>query len=97
MRDTVDSFKDRVTKLEERLDDVEQYERNETVIMRSPALPREQTMENPPSLVVNAIKDNMKIHINHDDINATHRLGPKQQNKDRPVIVKLSNRSRKQK
>lgn len=95
MQDTVDSLKDRITKLEEQLDDVEQYERRDTIIISGPALPSEQTMENPSSLVVNAIKDNLKININYDDINTAHRLGPKQQNKDRPVIVKLSKRSKK--
>lgn len=95
LQDRVDLLEDRVTKLVEQLDDVEQCERRDTKILSGPALPREQTMENPSSLVVNAIKDNLKININQDDINTAHRIGPKQQNKDRPVIVKLSSRSKK--
>ena len=78
LQDRVDSLESKVTKLEEQLDDVEQYERRDTIIISGPALPSEQTMENPSSLVVNAIKDNLKININLGGINIAHRLGPKQ-------------------
>ncbi len=44
---------------------------------------------------MNAIKENLHINLNPADINIAHRLGPKRQNKDRPVIVKMLNRSKK--
>lgn len=95
LQDQVSSLQKTVRKLEEQVDDVEQYERRDTIIISGPALPSEQSQENSTSLVVNAIKQNLHINLNHSDINVAHRLGPKRQNKDRPVIVKLLNRSKK--
>lgn len=93
--DRVNSLEDTVSKLENQLDDVEQYERRDTIIISGPVLPKEQNHENPTDLVVKAIKDNLHINLNHADINVAHRLGSKTQNKERPVIVKLLNRSKK--
>ena len=55
----------------------------------------EQNFENSTDLVVNAVQDNLHINLNHTDINVAHRLGSKGQNKERPIIVKLLNRSKK--
>lgn len=95
LQSKVTSLEDTVSRLENQLDDVEQYERRDTIIISGPALPREQNHENSTDLVVNTIKDNLHININHADINVAHRLGSKSQNKERPVIVKLLNRSKK--
>ena len=91
----VDSLENKIAKLEDQIDDVEQYERRDTLILSGPVLPNEHIMENAADLVVNALKDNLKINIVHSDINIAHRLGPKRQNKDRPLIVKLQNRTKK--
>lgn len=95
LHDKVSSLQKTVNKLEEQLDDVEQYERRDTLIISGPALPCEQNLENPASLVVTTIKEHLHINLNQADINIAHRLGPKRQNKDRPLIVKLLNRSKK--
>lgn len=95
LQEKVGTLENKVTVLESQLDDIDQYERRDTIIISGPALPNEQSMENPTDLIVNTIKDNLKININHADINIAHRLGQKKQNYDRPVIVKLSNRSKK--
>lgn len=84
-----------VTKPEDQLDDIDQYKRRETIIISGPAIPQEQTMENTNDLTVKTIKDNLQINIEHKDINISHSLGPKHQNKPRPIIVKLLNRSKK--
>lgn len=91
----VGSLESKIAKLEEQIDDVEQYERRDTLILSGPVIPSEHSMENAADLVVNTIKDNLKINIVHADINIAHRLGPKKQNKDRPLIVKLQNRTKK--
>lgn len=52
-------------------------------------------MENTSDFAVKTIKDNLHINIGHKDINISHRLGSKQQNKTRPIIVKLLNRTKK--
>ncbi|KAK4325597.1 hypothetical protein Pmani_003839 [Petrolisthes manimaculis] len=95
LEDKVCSLENKVITLEDQLDDVEQYKRRDTIIISGPALPCEQGMENPTDLVVNAIKDKLKINMNRFDINLAHRMGPKTSNKDRPLIVKLSDTSKK--
>ena len=94
LQNKVTSLEDTVSRLENQLDDLEQYERSDTIIINGPALPREQNHENSTDLVANAIIVNLHISINHADINVAHRLGYKSQNKERPVIVKLLNRSK---
>ena len=95
LKSKVSSLESKVTKLEDQLDDIYQYERRDTIKISGPALPQEQAMENTSDLAVKTIKDNLHINIEHKDINITHRLGPKHQNKTRPIIVKLINRSKK--
>ena len=95
LQSKVESLESKITKLEEQIDDVEQYERRDTLILSGPVLPSEHSMENAADLVVKAIKDNLRVNITHSDINIAHRLGPKKQNKDRPLIVKLQNRTKK--
>ena len=84
-----------MAQLQDQLDDIDQYERRDTIIISSPALPEEQAMENTTDITVKTIKDNLHINIEHKDINISHRLRPKHQNKTRPIIAKLVNRSKK--
>lgn len=95
LQSKVSSLESKVNKLEDQLDDIDQYERRDTIIISGPALPNEHQMENTTDLTVKTIKDNLHINIEHKDINVSHRLGSKQQNKTRPLIVKLLNRSKK--
>ena len=91
----VNSLESKITKLEDQIDDANQYERRDTIIISGPALLTEQNMENKVDIVVNTIKANLHINIDHAEINIAHRLGPKQQNKPRPIIAKLLSRSKK--
>ena len=52
-------------------------------------------MENTADIVVNTIKDDLHINIDHAEIIIAHRLRPTEQNKTRPIIAKLLSRSKK--
>lgn len=89
------ALENKITVLQDTIDDVDQYERRDTVIISGPSLPDETTHENPADLIVNTIKQQLHINMTHSDINVAHRLGTKQQDKKRPIIVKLQNRAKK--
>lgn len=91
----VSALENKISELNDSVDDIDQYERRDTVIINGPSLPDETPQENCTDLVVNTIKNNLHINMTHTDINVAHRLGPKQQGKKRPVIVKLHNRAKK--
>lgn len=91
----VNDLKHKLHSFETHIDSIEQYERNDTVVVSGPALPPETAPENAKSLVVSTFKDQLKINVKEEDISVAHRLGPVQQNRNRPIIVKLVNRSLK--
>lgn len=91
----VKDLRDKVFDLEAHLDRVEQYERRDTIILSGPSLPPETPAEKPASVVTSAIKDHLKINIKEEDISVAHRLGSTQPGRERPVIIKLVNRSLK--
>ena len=67
------------------------------MILTGTSLPPETTHENITNIVTQVIKDQLKINLKDFDISVIHRLGPKrQQQHNRPIIVKLVNRSLKQ-
>lgn len=89
-------LKETVSLLENQLDDINQYERRDTLIIGGPALPQEQPQENSAELICRTIKDNLHLNISPSDINIAHRIGTKNtQNSKRPVIVKLHSREKK--
>ena len=85
----------RADELEQHLDNVDQYERRDTAILTGTSLPPESNLENTTSIVTQIVKDQLKINLRDSDICVTHRLGPKRQQHNRPIIVKLVNRSLK--
>lgn len=91
----VSALENKITVLQDTIDDVDQYERRDTVIISGPSLPDETTHENPADIIVNTIKQQLHINMTHSDINVAHRLGTRQQDKKRPIIVKLQNRAKK--
>ncbi len=86
----------RVDDLELHVDDVDQYERRDTVILTGDSLPPETSQENTTNIVTQVIKEHLKINIKEVDISLSHRLGKPAQQKNRPIIVKLASRSLKQ-
>lgn len=92
----VNGLKDKVDELETTIDSVDQYERRDTIILSGSALPQETAMEITNNTVIKTIKDNLQVNIKDSDISISHRLGQQKQQKNRPIIVKLLNRSLKQ-
>lgn len=95
MQAKISALEGKITQLETSIDDVDQYERRDTVIISGPSLPTETTSENPSDIIVNTIKRHLHVNMSHSDINVAHRLGQKLQGKNRPIIVKLQNRAKK--
>ena len=89
----VAQIKNKVQDLESHIDRVEQYERRDTLIVSGPDLPAETPSENPTTVVVSTIKDQLNITLKEEDISVAHRLGPVNQQRSRPIIFKLVNRS----
>ena len=75
LKNKVSSLENQMAQLQDQLDDIDQYERRDTIIISGPALPEEQAMENTTDITVKTIKDNLHINIEHKDINISHRLG----------------------
>lgn len=91
----VRDLKCKVHELESDIDRVEQYERRDTIIISGPSLPPETPSENTTAVVTETVKENLKLNIKAEDISVAHRLGTSQPGRDRPIIVKLVNRSLK--
>ncbi|KAK3892794.1 hypothetical protein Pcinc_003382 [Petrolisthes cinctipes] len=95
MQTKINKLENKIINLETTIDDVDQYERRDTVIISGPSLPDESTNENPCDLIVNTIKHHLHVNMTHADINVAHRIGRITQGKTRPIIVKLQNRIKK--
>lgn len=91
----ITELKVKIGDIEGSMDNLDQYERRDTIIFTGPALPDESSQENAASLIVNTVKEQIKINLRDEDISVAHRLGPKTSQRKRPIIVKLINRSLK--
>lgn len=96
LKTTIVTLENRVSQLENQIDDVSQYERRDTLIISGPSLPQETSNESAAEVVVNTIRETLKVNISSNDINVAHRLGSKlKQNQKKPMIVKLQSRLKK--
>ncbi|KAK3892885.1 hypothetical protein Pcinc_003286 [Petrolisthes cinctipes] len=77
MQTKINELENKIINLETTIDDVDQYERRNTVIISGPSLPDELTNENPCDLIVNTIKHHLHVNMTHTDINVAHRIGVK--------------------
>lgn len=73
--------------LKDNLGNLEQYERRDPIEVGGASLPSDA------NVVVITLRDTLKINIKEDNVSVAHRLGPNNQNKNRPILVKLVNRS----
>lgn len=86
----------KVFELGNQTDEVNQYERRDTLSVSGPMLPLEDPNENTSELIVNFIKYNLHINLTPSIINIAHRLGDRQTQKvTRPIIVKLRSKHEK--
>ena len=109
LNDKCDKLEKKVSDLEEQVEELSQYGRRETIVISGPdTIPAETTGENTTDIVCNLIKSKLSINIKSSDISVSHRLGrPKSSSasasaspaidivQNRPIIVKLVNRSLK--
>lgn len=87
---------ERITQLENEVEEVNLYERRDTIIISGPNLPIEEQNESTVDKTISIIKDNLHLNIEHKDIKVAHRLGSRNtQNNNRPIIVKLHSRQQK--
>ena len=93
MQTKIEKLENSVIQLQDQLDDVNQYERRDTIIVGGSALAQEIPNENSAEVIVRTIKDQLKINITQNDINVAHRIG---NSTKRPIIVKLHSRQKKE-
>ena len=92
-------LRQKLEKLENKIDDNEAYERKDTVIISGKAIPPVSNDENCLMLTCQIIKDNVNYIVSPTDISVVHRLGEKKisQGPDRrDIIVKFCRRNTKQ-
>lgn len=95
LKTEIKDLKDQIHSFETHTDNTEQYEHNDTVVISGPSLPTKTAQENTKSVVVTTFRDHLKINIKDEGISVAYRLGPAHHSKNRPMTVKLVNRSLK--
>ena len=78
-----------------RLDDQDMYERRDTLVFSGKDLPPEADEEDAVTTVVSAVRNSLGLELHPCEINVAHRLGPKKDGKQRPIICKFVRRSMK--
>ena len=95
LKSEVSHLKDRIVKLEERIDDGDAYERRDTLIFTGDGVPVGLSDENPVSVVCGLVREKLKIAIQPSDISTAHRMGRKpvtQAPDTRKLVVKFCRR-----
>lgn len=95
LTDELTELKTKVQDLELNIENVDLYERRDTIIISGQLIPEENRQENTNNIIINVIKENLRLNISDNDINVSHRIGSPHSQRKRPIIVKLANRSLK--
>lgn len=82
----VTETKNKIEVLEKKLDETEQYSRLNNLRVYGV---EELEEENVEEVLIKLFKNKMKITISKDDIEKAHRLGPYNENTQRPIFVKF--------
>ena len=95
LKNEVASLAKKNNNLEEQFDELAQYSRRDCIVLSGPKLPSEMDNENTTEVALKAIKEELKVDINPEQISVSHRLGKPRDSEDkpRPIIVKLVKRS----
>ena len=94
----VASLKKTVTKLEEKVEENDAYERRDTLIISGKKVPIVQNGENSAEMAIKCLKDNLNLVVSPGEVSVAHRLGakPRDQRPDqRSFIVKFCRRETK--
>ena len=92
------TLEDYVTRLEEKIDDAEAYERRDCVVVSGEAVPPAQTGENCIQVACKLFRDKLNLNVSPSEVSTAHRLGkkPSVQGADRrKLILKLCRRDLK--
>ena len=95
LSDRCDQLENKVATLESHIDELEQYGRRESLIFSGNDLPAETTGEETTGVICSVVKEKLGLIIKSSDISVSHRLGKVKEDRSRPIIVKLINRSLK--
>lgn len=98
LHDEVNSLKMKLSKVDERVDDADAYERRDTLIFSGSGVPLSRDQESCPDIVCSLVKEKLKVQLSTSDISTCHRLGRKpvtQKPDSRSIIVKLCRRDLK--
>ena len=94
----VSQLKKHVSKLEEKIDDQEAYERRDTLILSGNAVPVHSVGENCANVAKEIIQKEFQLVVSSNDISVSHRLGRKPTNQrpdKRNIIIKFCRRDTK--
>jgi len=98
MKDEIAHLKSTVSRLEEKIDDSDSYERRDTVVFSGCAIPPATPDEICRDMVVDIVKNKLRLNIAPSDISTAHRLGKRpvsQLPDNRKIAVKLCRRDLK--
>ena len=87
-----------ISKLEEKIEDAEAYERRDTLVFSGAGIPTAVVGENSSQMLCDLIEEKLKIKISKSDICTAHRIVQKptnQQPNKRKIIAKLCHRDLK--
>ena len=76
-----------VAPLNQKLDANEQYERRDATILSGPAVPVTTDREDCKQIILNLLRDNIRINVNPKDISTAHRIGRKPTGINRRNII----------
>ena len=72
---TIQTLETKLVEYEEKLDDLENYGRRNTIVISGPSLPTYQPHENSIAVAKSLIETNLGMEIDGGDICVAHRLG----------------------
>ena len=98
MKCEMDGLKQRVSKLEENIDNQDAYERRDTLVFSGKCLPQPKNIENCSQIIIDTVREKLQINLDPNDISVAHRYGAKnasQRPDNRGIIIKLCRRDTK--
>ena len=98
LENQVKELNEKLTKLDDKIDEQEAYERRDSLIISGKKLPKVVPNENCPELVKKILAENLGLTMSPNEISVSHRLGPipiSQRPDQRKIIVKFCRRDAK--
>ena len=99
LKQTATSLTKTNASLQYTIDEVEQYERRDSLVFSGKCIPKEQENENTTDIILQVLRQTLFMNeLRRSDINVCHRLGARRKERrgyfiDRPIICKFISRS----